>query len=162
YKQPGPLMEPKTISARDIESLKALDTCTVSNVIERLNVRMRNEGFMSRGPQCRFPALGSMVGYAVTGRIRTVSPPARHRCYYDRIDWWEYVASLPEPRVMVLQDSDPSPGVGAFVGELHATIGSALNCSGCITNGAVRDLPAIEKLGFQLFSGTVSPSHAYV
>ena len=63
-----------------------------------------------------------------------------HRCYYDRMDWWTYVASLPEPRVMVLQDVDPQPGVGAFVGEIHATIGRALKCVGCVTNGAVRDL----------------------
>ena len=40
-----------------------------------------------------------MVGYAATARIRTASPPMSHRCYYDRMDWWNYVASLPEPRV---------------------------------------------------------------
>ena len=102
-----------------------------------------------------------MVGYAATGRIRTASPPMTHRCYYDRMDWWNYVASLPEPRVMVLQDADPKPGVGAFVGEIHATIGVALNCVGCVTNGAVRDLPAVEAMGFQLFAGNVSVSHSY-
>ena len=48
-----------------------------------------------------------MVGYAATARIRTASPPMSHRCYYDRMDWWNYVASLPEPRVMVLQDCRP-------------------------------------------------------
>jgi len=31
-----------------------------------------------------------------------------------------------------------------------------------VTNGAVRDLPAAEKLGFQLFAGSVAVSHAYV
>ena len=102
-----------------------------------------------------------MVGYAATGRIRTASPPMTHRCYYDRMDWWNYVASLPEPRVMVLQDADPKPGVGAFVGEIHATIGRALNCVGCVTNGAVRDLPAVEAMGFQSVRGYVSVSHSY-
>jgi regulator of RNase E activity RraA len=62
---------------------------------------------------------------------------------------------------MVLQDADPKPGVGAFVGEIHATIGLALNCIGCVTNGAVRDLPAVEAMGFQLFAGGVSVSHSY-
>ena len=84
-----------------------------------------------------------------------------HRCYYDRMDWWTYVASLPEPRVMVLQDIDHNPGFGAFVGEIHASIGLALKCVGCVTNGAVRDLPAVEALGFQLFAGSVSVSHSY-
>ncbi len=84
-----------------------------------------------------------------------------HRCYYDRMDWWNYVASIPEPRVIVLQDVEPTAGVGAFVGEIHASIGKALKCLGCVTNGAVRDLPAVEALGFKLFAGSVAVSHAY-
>src|SRR5579862_8174306 len=149
------------LPAADLKKLSALDTCTVSNAIERLDVRLRNEGFASGATTCRFPRLGSMVGYAATGRIRTASPPMTHRCYYDRMDWWNYVASLPQPRVMVLQDADPKPGVGAFVGEIHATIGLALKCVGCVTNGAVRDLPAVEAMGFHLFAGNLSPSHSY-
>ena len=62
---------------------------------------------------------------------------------------------------MVLQDADPQARLGAFVGEIHATIGLALKCVGCVTNGAVRDLPAVEALGFQLFAGSVSVSHSY-
>jgi 4-hydroxy-4-methyl-2-oxoglutarate aldolase len=148
-------------SAADLEKLRALDSCTVSNAIERLDVRLRNEGFVSGAAKCQFPNFAPMVGYAVTGRIRTTSPPMTHRCYYDRMDWWNYVASLPEPRVMVLEDADHRPGVGAFVGEIHATIGMALKCVGCVTNGAVRDLPAVEALGFQLFAASLSVSHAY-
>ena len=77
------------------------------------------------------------------------------------MDWWNYVASLPEPRVIVLQDADPKPGVGAFVGEIHAVIGAALQCIGCVTNGAVRDLPAVEAMGFKLFAGSIAVSHSY-
>jgi regulator of RNase E activity RraA len=149
------------LSALDLEKLSRLDTCTVSNAIERLNVRLRNEGFVSGTGQCQFPRLGPMLGYSATARIRTASAPMTQRCYHDRMDWWTYVASLPEPRVVVLQDVDPKPGVGAFVGEIHAAIGRALNCSGCVTNGAVRNLPAIEAIGFHLFAGSVSVSHAY-
>jgi 4-hydroxy-4-methyl-2-oxoglutarate aldolase len=138
-----------------------LDTCTVSNAIERLNVRLRNEGFVAGALRCRFQNLGPMLGYAVTGRIRSASPPMSGRCYYDRMDFWEYLATLPEPRVMVLEDVDHVPGLGAFVGEIHANIGLALNCVGYVTNGAVRDLPAVKALGFHLFSGNVSVSHAY-
>lgn len=145
----------------DLEKLKAFDSCTISNAIERLNVRLRNEGFLSGPSRCRFPSLPPMVGYAATARIRTSGPPMSHRCYYDRMDWWHYVASLPEPRILVLQDTDRQPAFGAFVGEIHAAIGSALNCVGCITNGAVRDLPAVEAMGFQLYARRVSVSHAY-
>ena len=45
---------------------------------------------------------------------------------------------------------------------MHVNILRALGCVGAVTNGAVRDLPAAEELGFQLFAGSVSVSHAYV
>jgi 4-hydroxy-4-methyl-2-oxoglutarate aldolase len=151
----------KGLSDMDLESLRALDTCTVSNAIERLNARLRNEGFVSGAVRCRFPEMPPMVGYAATGRIRTVSPPMAHRCYYDRMDWWTYVASLPKPRVIVVEDADGQPGLGAFVGEMHASIGVALDCIGCVTNGAVRDLPAARALKFQLFASKLSVSHSY-
>ncbi len=151
----------KGLSAVDLERLREFDACTVSNAIEKFSVRLRNEGFISRAVRCRFPDLPPMVGYAATGRIRTASPPMTHRCYYDRMDWWTYVASLPKPRVIVVQDADGKPGMGAFVGEIHASIALALDCVGCVTNGAVRDLPAIKALKFQLFSGNLSVSHSY-
>ena len=59
------------------------------------------------------------------------------------------------------RDADAKPGLGAFVGEIHAAIAGALECAGCVTNGAVRDLPALKAMGFQLFAGSVSVSHAY-
>jgi regulator of RNase E activity RraA len=77
------------------------------------------------------------------------------------MDWWRYVSSIPEPRIMVLQDDDESPGAGALVGELHAVIGLALNCVGYVTNGSVRDLSAVEALRFHLFAGSVAVSHQY-
>ncbi len=155
-------MTQKTVrSLVNLEKLKDLDSCTVSNAIERLNVRLRNEGFLSGIARCRFPKLPPMVGYAATARVRTASPPMSHRCYYDRMDWWNYVASLPEPRIMVLQDADHNTGLGAFVGEIHAAIGLALKCVGCVTNGAVRDLPQVEAMGFQMYASHTSVSHAY-
>jgi regulator of RNase E activity RraA len=62
---------------------------------------------------------------------------------------------------MVIQDADHSPGTGALVGEIHAAIAQAVGCVGHVTNGAVRDLPAVERLGFHLFAGRVAVSHAY-
>jgi 4-hydroxy-4-methyl-2-oxoglutarate aldolase len=150
-----------TVSDIVFDKLKTLDTCTASNAIERLNVRLRNEGFIAGALRCRFPTLRTMLGYAVTGRIRSSSPPMSGRCYYDRMDFWKYLTTLPEPRVLVLEDVDHQPGLGAFVGEIHASIGLALNWIGYVTNGAVRDLPRVKELGFHLFSGSVSVSHAY-
>lgn len=149
------------LSSSDFEKIRELDTCTVSNAIERLNVRLRNEGFISNAVRCQFPHLAPMLGYAVTGLIRTSDPPVTGNSYHDRIGFLHYVASMPEPRVMVLQDVDRVRGVGALVGEIHATIAQALHCVGCVTNGAVRDLPAVEAMGFHFFAGSVAVSHAY-
>lgn len=149
------------VSSAVFEKLRQLDTCTASNAIERLNVRLRNEGFVSGAVRCQFPQFSPMLGYAVPGRIRTSSPPMASSCYYDRMDWWSYVASIPEPRVVVIEDADHTPGVGALIGEIHATIAQALNCVGCVTNGAVRDLAAVQALGFHLFAGSGAVSHAY-
>jgi regulator of RNase E activity RraA len=62
---------------------------------------------------------------------------------------------------VVLQDEDQPPGLGAFVGEVHANILRALGCTALVTNGAVRDLQGVRASGFQLFAGNVSVSHAY-
>jgi regulator of RNase E activity RraA len=148
-------------SLSDLGKIRAMDTCSVSNAIERLDVRPRNEGFVVGALRCQFPNFEPMLGYAVTGLIRSMTAPMTARCYYDRIDFWEYVTTIPEPRVLVLQDVDDTPGVGAFVGEMHATIALALKCVGYVTNGAVRDLAAVQELGFQLFAGSVAVSHSY-
>jgi 4-hydroxy-4-methyl-2-oxoglutarate aldolase len=149
------------LSSSDLEKLAALDSCSVSNAIETFNVRLRNEGFITGGLRCMFPELHSTVGYAATCRIRASSPPMTGRCYFNRMDWWKYLLTVQAPRVLVIQDVDRVPGIGAFVGEVHATVGRALQCVGCVTNGAVRDLEGVEATGFQLFAGSVSVSHAY-
>ena len=142
--------------------LQKLDTCAVSNAIERLKGRLRNEGSIyGRELRCLFPNLPPMLGYAVTGRMRCTSPPTSGRAYHENMNWWRYLKSIPEPRVMVVEDADEKPGAGALVGELHALIGGALNCAGYVTNGAVRDLPGVEALGFHLFAGCIAVSHMY-
>ena len=81
--------------------------------------------------------------------------------YYDRTDWWNDILTIPAPRVVVIEDVDNPPGLGAFVGEVHANILLALGCVGIVTNGAVRDLPDIQPTEFQMFAGNVAVSHAY-
>jgi len=79
----------------------------------------------------------------------------------DRTDWWNSILEVPPPRIVVLEDLDKPPGVGAFLGDMHAAILRALGCVGYVTDGAVRELPQIKDLGMQLFAGSVAVSHAY-
>lgn len=149
------------LSAAVFEQIRQLDTCRVSNAIERLKVRARNEGFASGSVHCQFPHFSPMLGYAATARIRTAASPVTKHWYRDRIDFLNYLASMPEPHVVVFQDMDHPAGFGALMGEMHATLAQALHSVGCVTNGAVRDLPAVERMGFHLFAGNVAVSHAF-
>ncbi len=144
-----------------IDFLRRTDTCSVSNAIETFNVRMRNEGYIHGGVKCMFPAMRPVVGYAVTARIRTTAPPISNLCYYQNIDWWKYLARMPEPKIVVIADVDHAPGVGAFFGEIHAQISKALGCVAYVSNGTVRDVPQIQAANFQCFAGGVSVSHSY-
>jgi regulator of RNase E activity RraA len=81
--------------------------------------------------------------------------------YFDRTDWWNAILKIPPPRVVVVEDVEKHPGLGSFVGEVHANILSALGCVAVVTNGAVRDLPQVRNTGFQMFAGNVAVSHAY-
>ena len=151
----------RTIPEEILRQLRQFDTCTVSNTIEQFRVRTRNEGFVNGSVRCLFPELPSQVGYAATARVRTSSTPIAGRCYYDRVDWWSYVQTIPAPRFIVIEDVDHVPGLGALLGEIHANICKALGGVAYLTNGAVRDLPGIKATGIQAFAGSVAVSHAY-
>jgi regulator of RNase E activity RraA len=152
----------KQISNEAFDALRRADTCAVANAVERFDVRLRNEGFNDSRLRCRFPEMGSILGYATTLRVKSSSPPPKGHSYLDRTDWWSHMQQIPVPHILVIEDVDEHPGTGAFVGEIHAAILKAFGGVGAITNGAVRDLPGVAKLGFQLFSGSLSASHAYV
>lgn len=149
------------LTPEQLEALRSIDTCAVSNAIDTFDVRLRNEGFTDSSIRCCFPLLRPMVGYTVTLKIRCSTVPPAGRRYIDRTDWWPVVLTYPEPRVVVIEDIEDSPGAGAFLGEVHSQILRALGCVGAVTNGAVRDLPAVAGIPFQLFAGSLSVSHAY-
>ena len=150
-----------TLTAEQLAALRELDTCAVANAIESFDVRLRNEGFNVNVVHCQFPRLSPLLGYAATLKIRCSSPPPQGHAYPDQNIWWDHILAIPAPRVVVIQDVDPQPGTGSFLGEVHAQILLALGCEGVITNGAVRDLPAVEAVGLQLFAGSLAVSHAY-
>jgi 4-hydroxy-4-methyl-2-oxoglutarate aldolase len=150
------------LNPRQVEALRSLDACAIANAIESFRVRLRNEGFADGSIRCMFPKLRPVVGHAVTIKIRGTSPPTGAPTYLETTEWWDYVLSVPAPRIVVVQDISSKPGLGAFLGEVHSNILWALGCVGAATNGSVRDLPAVEELGFQLFAGNRSVSHSYV
>lgn len=153
-------MEP-FLSTEELKALQHLETCKVEDAIETFDLRARNTGFASSEVRCVFDELPPMVGYAATARMRAGERPMSGRSYQDRSEWWRSVLSVPWPRVVVMEDLDEPPGVGAFLGDVHAAMLKALGCVGFVTNGAVREVPAIRQLGLQVFARNRALSHAY-
>ena len=150
-----------SLTAAELALLRQLTTCQVADAIETFDARLRNEGFVGASVRCMFPDLPPIVGYAVTARVRTSEPPMTGRSYPDRTDWWNYLLTIPAPRVVVLEDMDRQPGLGSCAGEVHAHVFKALGCVALVTNGAVRDLEAAERIGFSFFAANVAVSRVY-
>ena len=148
----------RTIKKETIEALKQIDTPSVCNAIEGFNVKPKNEGFMLPEIKGVLPELSPAVGYAVTAVI-CANQPEGHTV--SREDWWDLIASVPEPRFIVMHDID-NPPLGAYWGEVQSNIHKALGAVGVATDGTVRDLDEVRALGFQFFAKEVSASHAYV
>jgi 4-hydroxy-4-methyl-2-oxoglutarate aldolase len=155
-------MTMEQLKPAELAEFRRLSTCLVASAIETFKMRLPNTGFSDSTIHCIFKDRPPIAGYAATARMRSAQPPMEGRGYsYDRTDWWDHILNIPEPRVVVIEDVDHPPGLGAFVGEVNANILLALGCAGFVTNGAVRDLREVERIGFQMLAGNVSVSHAY-
>jgi regulator of RNase E activity RraA len=149
-------------TAEQLNALRRLDACTLANAIETFHKRLRNEGFVDHSIRSIFPRLEPMVGFAATVTIRGSMPPTAAGIYPDRSDWWDYILSVPAPRVIVVEDHATRPGEGSLLGTVHTNIVRALGCVGAVTNGSVRDIPALESMAFPVFAGSVCVSHEYI
>ncbi len=152
-----------TVTDAALEFLHSIDTPTVCNLIEIVAPERRGAGYTVQHFTCPFPALPPMVGYAKTVTFRAKNPSRLGAAdgLEKRLDYLDYVASQPQPSVMIMQDLDDPAGYGAFWGEVQSNVHRALGALGVITNGSIRDIPAIAE-GFQMLAGSVGPSHAYV
>lgn len=142
-----------------LDELAKFPSPTIANAIETFQVRGRLEGVTDGRIRCLFPALGPVVGYACTAAIVSAEPASQPR-RVSRRAYWEYLHAFGVPRISVVQDLSPTPG-GAYWGEINSTMHRALGSQGVITNGAVRDLDEVERLGFHFFASGVQVSHGY-
>jgi regulator of RNase E activity RraA len=149
------------LSESQFAFLRSIDTPTVCNLIEIVAPERRGAGYTVSHLHCPFPDLPPMVGFAKTVAIRARDKVSGPSYMQKRMDYLDYVAAAPRPSVVVIEDKDEPPGYGAFWGEVQTNVHKALGCLGTITNGSVRDIPAVAE-GFQMLAGSLSPSHAYV
>ena len=149
------------LSADELDRLRALPSPTVANAIETFNVRQRSEGFMGPEIKCIFPQFPPMVAYAATAVI-SARLPASDKPRIAARELWDHILSIPQPRVLVVQDIDYPHPIGSYWGEVNGNIYKALGCVGTVTNGGVRDLDEVEEMGFYYFASTLLVSHAYI
>ena len=149
------------ITRQQLDALGKLQTCAAANAIETFDVLPRDQGFIRPALRSIFPELGNMIGYAVTGVISAKTQPSPHM-RIARTEWFDYVLTIPEPRVIVLQDIDYPDVLGSYWGEVQSNVHKALGCVGTVTDGGVRDLDEMREGGFFAFATEVLVSHAYV
>ena len=146
------------VTATDLKALSNWDTPTICNALEIINPERRGFGYTIKPFSCLSPRLPPIIGYARTAKIRAAQPT---KSSIDRLTYYEYVAADPMPAIIIVEDIDPTPGYGAFWGEVQTNVHKGLGAVGCVTYGAYRDINDSAP-GFQLLGGMVGPSHAYV
>jgi len=153
-----------TATQSQMDFLRSIDTPTVCNLVEIVAPERRGSGYTVKHLHCPFPDLPPMVGYAktVTFKAKDKVPLGEAGYMQKRLDYLDYVASTPQPAVMIMHDLDGEhAGFGAFWGEVQSNIHKALGALGVVTDGSIRDIPMIAP-GFQMLAAAIVPSHAYV
>ncbi|MEQ8968675.1 MAG: RraA family protein [Azospirillaceae bacterium] len=156
-------MTASPIDASVLDALRRLDTPTVCNALERVVPERRGHGYTIDPLVCPYPDLPPMVGFARTATMAAMYPPAEPDAEVmdRRVAYYRYIAEGgPLPSVVVIHDTDPHPGYGAFWGEVNTNIHKGLGALGLVTNGSVRDIDENAE-GFALLAGLVGPSHAW-
>ncbi len=143
-----------------ISYLKTIDTPTVSNAIELLDLRPRTENFAPYTIRCMYPELGPMVGYAVTVQIETMTrmeplDPKQTMAFYEAVD------ASPKPSIIVIQEIGGFAEFAAHSGEVMVTILKNFGVIGLVSDCNVRDFDEVRRLGFHYFATGTVASHAY-
>ena len=142
-----------------IEYLKTVDSPTLSNAIETLNLQRRDAGFTPLQIRCLFPDLGRLCGYAVTAQVETVTGmhPTEEATF---LELFKAVENSPKPAVVAFQEIGGHADYAAHCGEVMATVFTRLGAVGLVTDAGVRDVPEVRALRFHYFARGTVVSHA--
>lgn len=149
------------LSHAELLKLKRWNTPTIYNGWEQITRNDITQHFNQEPVHDYMPHMGVMVGYTVTVVIEPSNPshpkanPNAWRGYR------EYVASVPGPKIVVVQDLDKPKALGAFWGEVNSNVHKALGCVGTITDGSIRDTDEMNNAGFKALARCLSVGHAH-
>jgi len=151
--------------------LAQVDTPTVCNALEVVNGERADSGFTRQTMVAAVAEAPAFVGRARTATIRAVRRVGAAAGVERRMEYFRYITGAGDgdgggsgdagATVVVIEDLDSPPGVGAFWGEVHSAVHAALGVAGVVTNGAVRDLEQLHPR-LPILAGAITPSHAFV
>lgn len=142
-----------------IEYIRNYDTPTISNSLELLDPTLRSKGHTQKTMHCLNPRLKPIIGFAKTAVI-TSRKKKNTNIIKNRDKYYEYMFEGNYPKICVIEDKDKTNTIGAWWGELNASIHLNFGFVGAITNGAMRDLQEINRK-FQILSGEIRVGHGY-
>lgn len=153
---------PLSLSHADLLQLKRWNTPTIYNGWEQFTRHdPAKSGFNLEETRDFMPHMGPMVGRAVT----VVCEPSNASHPKTNPNAWSeyrrYVASVPGPKIVVVQDLDKPNVIGAFWGEVNSNIHRSLGCVGTIIDGGIRDLDEMTNAGFKAIARRMCVGHAH-
>jgi len=151
------------ISHADLLQLKRWNTPTIYNGWEQITKRdPAADAFNLEESRDFMPQMGPMIGYAVT----VVIEPSNKAHREANADGWDayrrYVAGVPGPKIVCVQDLDKPRTIGSFWGEVNSNAHRALGCVGTIVDGAIRDVDEMTNAGFKALARRLCVGHAHV
>lgn len=149
---------PELLTPQELDELQAIDTPTICNAIETFNIRGRVDGFLGMNVRCLLPEMGTMLGYAVTATVdsTTTDTPQDVDAW---LKWMQSMQAAPKPAVLVFKDIGPHPSKSAHIGEVMGTLAKRMGVVGIVTDGGIRDILELKRLGFHCFGPGLVPSH---
>jgi regulator of RNase E activity RraA len=148
-----------TPNGKLIDYLKSVDSPTLSNAIETLQIQPRHVGFTPLQIRCLFPELGRLCGYAVTAQVESVTQlhATEERTF---LELFQAVEQSPKPAVVAFQEIGGHRDYAAHCGEIMATAFTRLGAVGLVTDCGVRDVPEVRNLRFHYFARGTVVSHS--
>jgi regulator of RNase E activity RraA len=152
----------RALTHAELLQLKRWNTPTIYNGWEQVTRRdPAADGFNLEETRDFMPQMGPMVGYAVTVVIEPSSRRHREENPKGWAEYRRYVARVPGPKIVVVQDLDKPAVIGSFWGEVNSNIHRALGCVGTITDGAIRDVDEMTNAGFKALARRFCMGHAF-
>lgn len=155
-------MATRQLSHGELLQFKRWNTPTIYNGWEQITHHDAGRDGVNREETHDFmPNMGPMIGYAVTVVCEPSNGDHKKNLPHSPVEYRRYIASIPGPKIVVIQDLDKPACYGSWWGEVSANMHRALGCVGTITDGAIRDVDEMHNAGFKALARRLCVGHAH-